>query len=505
MPVASTPLDEAQQLYRMGEFTRAIDRYQKIISDGGTDAASADAGLARVYLKLKEPDEAFTAATKAVELDLSLATAHSALGEVYLRQGKLYEAQQEFLVPFKMKQSDARAYLGLSRLYRATFNFKRAKVTIDKAYGLDPRDPEISAAWMDTRPRSEQMNSLENAIAAQSNFYSRTEKARFKQRLAQMKDRAEHPERTCSLLNRPERAELPLEPMVTAGISLPVGLDVRVNGQKSRLKVIANGSDIIINREIAEKAGVQLVVRTDMDDLGDQNPPESYVGFVSSIGIGSLEFKNCYVTVIERASPNSIYAKEMGSISGKRFSQYLVNLDFPSSKLRLQPLPSRPATEDPKSVAMDTGDPDAEKFQDRYTAPEMSYWEQLSEMGGQLLLPVRVNDSAPHLFDLSPTTGTFIAPQLARELASLTGKSPVPASGLNGKIDQTFWTGPVRLVFGNYYHVATREASTDLTIHSDKAGTEISGILGLDVLLNCDIKIDYRDGLIQFSNGEKQK
>jgi tetratricopeptide (TPR) repeat protein len=290
MPMASTPLDEAQQLYRMGEFDRSINRYKKIISDGDSDAAAAYAGLARVYLKLKKPEDAFTAAKKAVELDLSLATAHSALGEVYLRQGLLYDAQQEFLIPFKMNQLDARAYLGLSRLYRATFNFKKAKVTIDKAYALDPADPDIRGAWMETRPRSEKMKTLGNAIASQSNFYSRAEKGDFKERLALMKDRTEHPERTCSLENPPASAELRLELISTDNVSYRTGLDVRVNGQKSRLEVVTGPSDLTINRKIAEKAGVQLIVRTAMDDLGDQPPrkPTLDLSLRSTLGIWSL-------------------------------------------------------------------------------------------------------------------------------------------------------------------------------------------------------------------------
>jgi hypothetical protein len=187
------------------------------------------------------------------------------------------------------------------------------------------------------------------------------------------------------------------------------------------------------------------------------------------------------------------------------FSQYLVDLDFPAGKLRLQPLPPRPETESSDGGAMDTSDPGAKMFQDRYIAPEMSAWQQLTDFGGRLLVPVRVNDSPPKLFELSPTTGTFIAPQLARESASITGKSSLPAYGINGTIGQTFSTGPVKLGFGNFYYPTSEEYSIDLTMYSDEAGTEISGILGSDVLLNCDIKIDYRDGLIQFSNGEKQK
>jgi hypothetical protein len=38
----------------------------------------------------------------------------------------------------------------------------------------------------------------------------------------------------------------------------------------------------------------------------------------------------------------------------------------------------------------------------------------------------------------------------------------------------------------------------DLTNISDSAGTEISGVLGFGMLYLLDIKIDYRDGLVDF-------
>jgi tetratricopeptide (TPR) repeat protein len=186
-PIALTPLEEAEQLYRIGEFDESIKRFNAII-DGDTNNAIAYAELARAYLKLRKPNDAYLAAAKAVELDPSLGTAHSALGEVYFRQGKLNEAQAEFLAGLKVDQADARSYLGLARVYQATYNFKKAKVAIDKAHGLDPTDPDIDAVWVETRPLLEQMKALEDNIASQSKYYSRNEKTGFKQRLTVMND-----------------------------------------------------------------------------------------------------------------------------------------------------------------------------------------------------------------------------------------------------------------------------------------------------------------------------
>jgi hypothetical protein len=46
--------------------------------------------------------------------------------------------------------------------------------------------------------------------------------------------------------------------------------------------------------------------------------------------------------------------------------------------------------------------------------------------------------------------------------------------------------------------------AVDLTHISDHTGTEISGILGFTLLRLLDVKIDYRDGLVDFSYNPKR-
>jgi hypothetical protein len=44
---------------------------------------------------------------------------------------------------------------------------------------------------------------------------------------------------------------------------------------------------------------------------------------------------------------------------------------------------------------MDSSDPDAKNFHDRYTSPEMAAWTQMYHFGSAILIPARVNDSPP--------------------------------------------------------------------------------------------------------------
>jgi tetratricopeptide (TPR) repeat protein len=502
-PLALTPLEEAEQLYRMGKFDEAIERYNAVISSG-TNSAAAYAGLARAYLKLKKPNDAYLAATKAVERDPSLGLAYSALGEVYFRQGKLHEAETDFLTALKVDRADARSYLGLARLYQATYNFKKAKVAIDKAHTLDPTDPDIASSWVETRSRLEQVKALEDKIVSPSNYYSRVEKAGFRHQLTVMRDEIEHPERTCRVASGPESTEMPLTPIGPKKDI--IGLEVDVNGVGSRLVLSTVSSGIVINGKIAEEAGVQRIVPADMDGLGEQNPPEVYIGFARSLRIENLDFRNCYLTVVEKASPRSFYDQYEGLIAAGLFSSYLVDVDIPNAKLKLQPLPSRPAIEDQDSATMDSNDPDAKNFHDRYTPPEMARWTEMYHFGSAILIPARVNDSPPELFEVAAASKyNVLAPEFAREQASLKpDEASAHLEGIDGKVSADS-KGKVKLELAGLHFKAIRVISFDDITASDNAETEISGYLGLDLLRSLHFIIDYRDGLIHFDKRSKAR
>jgi tetratricopeptide (TPR) repeat protein len=159
-PPLSAPPAAALRLYRTGKFPEALAAYTAVLPAGGSEAAAAYAGLARVYLAQKNPTEAYAAAQKAVALTPDHAPAIVALGEVYFRQGKLEEAQAAFSKPLRACDLDARAFLGRYELYAISLNWKRAKTNIDQAYKLDPGDPDIQRAYMSTLSGKERINAI---------------------------------------------------------------------------------------------------------------------------------------------------------------------------------------------------------------------------------------------------------------------------------------------------------------------------------------------------------
>src|SRR5207249_2185602 len=121
-------IGEARELYRKGDLEGAIGKYQLFLQ---THPNSPDsyAGITRVFLKQKKIEQA--ASTVAEGLTKSDSPRlHVALGEVLFRQGKISEAEQEWVKVIQAGSPDARAYLGVARVRDAIAMYKTGKKLI---------------------------------------------------------------------------------------------------------------------------------------------------------------------------------------------------------------------------------------------------------------------------------------------------------------------------------------------------------------------------------------
>jgi hypothetical protein len=233
------------------------------------------------------------------------------------------------------------------------------------------------------------------------------------------------------------------------------------------------------------------VVQTDLKGIGDKGASSGYIGYADSIKIGDLEFQDCYVEVIDKGS----VVNEDGLIGADVFSDFLIHLDFPHAKLRLSELPSRPADAAPSAAQQSR----TAGFEDRYIAPEMKSFTPVFRFGHQLLIQTRVNDSAPKLFLID--TGAFnntISPGAAREVTKVSSDSNLSVKGITGSVKNVFRADELTLQFGHLRQKNLDIVAFDTKGISDALGTEVSGMLGFAMLWVLEIKIDYRDGLVDF-------
>jgi Flp pilus assembly protein TadD len=493
-PPLSPALASALTLYRTGKFEEAIAAYNSVVPIGGGDAAAAYAGLARVYLQQDKVAEAYDAATKAVALTPDRAPAVVALGEVYYRQAKLGEAEELFLKPLWKCNLNARAFLGLTHIYRVTMNFKRAKDDIDQAYKLDPADPDIRRAYLGMLSGEEQVKFLKDYLAGATDDDAETREA-MAHELSMLEAESNAQERQCRLVSNVSKTETRMEPLLYNPRDIRgYGLAVKLNGVSSRLMLDTGASGILVDSRIAAKAGIKSIADEKIHGIGDKAAMTGFVGYADKIQIGELEFQGC---IVEVATGRSVLGDD-GLIGADVFRHFLVDLDMPNGKFKLSSLPPIP-DEPAAATSLDTKAGGARHFRDRYIPPEMKDYTKIFLFGHDMLIPTHVNNSTGKLFLID--TGSFdntLSLAAAKEVTKLELDDDTQVKGLNGSVKKVYRARHAKIQFSHFYQDRQDLVAFDLTNISNANGTEVSGVLGFAMLVLLDMKIDYRDGLVDF-------
>jgi tetratricopeptide (TPR) repeat protein/predicted aspartyl protease len=494
-PPLSAPMAAALKLYRTGKFDDAIAAYNAILPAGGSEAAAAYAGLARVYLGQNNATEAYVAAQKAVALTPDRAPAIVALGEVYFRQGKLNEAQTAFSRPLRACDLDARAFLGRYWLYKVSLNLKLAKTNIDQAYKLDPDDPDIERAYLGTLRGKERIAALQGYLASSTDDDGES-RTRLRHELEVLMAQSENRPGACRLITKLKSTEAKLEPLFDDPKHVRgYGLSVKVNGASSKLLLDTGASGILIDRNIAEKAGVKSIGDIHIHGIGDAAATAGFLGRADKIQVGELEFDDCLVEV---SGKSSVLGSD-GLIGTDVFRNFLVDIYMPAHKMKLSelpPYPDQPAGE----ISLDSQSSQQSAWHDRYIVPEMKDYTPIFIFGHDLLIPTSVNASPPRLFLID--TGAFdnsLSLAEAKEVTKVSTERTMEVKGLNGKVKTVYSAANATIQFANFRQEREDLVTIDLTHTSDNTGTEVSGILGFGMLFMLDMKIDYRDGLVSFS------
>jgi tetratricopeptide (TPR) repeat protein len=512
---ASDPAEEAQALFRQGRFDEAAQKYQQLLQ-AQPKSAEGHAGLARVYLKQKRIQQAHETITKGLAV-VDTTPIHTAWGEVLFREGKLSEAEAEWMGVINSGHADARAHLGLARVSAAATQYKRAKAEIDKAHALDPSDPDIQLYWIGSLTPLEQVSGLEDYLSHEGSD-SAEERSHLRNHLEYLKARLKDSSHSCRLATNRTTTEADL--LRISGERLTqtrgYGLAVALNGRNSKLQLDTGASGILIDRRIAQKAGLTKLSDTTLEGIGDTKGTNGFFAMAKSIKVGNLEFLDCPVRVVEKRSVLGLD----GLIGADFFQAFLVDLDFPSRKLRLAELPIR-TDEMPNGLHVENpfsdfggqlqgGPPTASSDEpanfehadslERYIPQSMKSYTPVYRFGHDLLVPTLVGKYPARLFLID--TGTFvnmISLTTAREVTKVYGDSGTTLKGLSGTVNKIYSADQIELQFGQVREYIANESAFDLVPLSNLIGTEISGILGCTTFLSLDVRIDYRDGLVELA------
>jgi len=142
---------------------------------------------------------------------------------------------------------------------------------------------------------------------------------------------------------------------------------------------------------------------------------------------------------------------------------------------------------------------------DRYVAPEFAGYTRVFRIGHALLVPTQLNSSKQVLFLLdSGAFSSTISTRMGKQMGGLTYNPYLRVTGLNGQVKDVYDVENVVIQFGRFRQKNAGMPSFDLSNISHRLGTEISGTLGFTLLRMFDVKIDYRDDLVDFTYDAKE-
>ena len=506
IPAALKAVQQADALYRKGDFAAAENAYQAILS---TDAKQfhARAGLMRTKLELNKVDEALDLGKAGQELPGATAELVAAMGDVYFRLGEMPDAERAYIRAKQMNRLEMRAWLGLAQLYDSYSLYRHAYDQLNEAHRLAPDSPEVQREWFGRLPRRERLQALleylgkphpdSAEVTMGMNLY-----------VNYLKKTLDEPAHRCHQVNRLEKTQTPLELLLEDATHVRgYGLKVKLNGQTNRLMVDTGASGILLGSAAARRAGLQEVSRISIGGVGDKGRQGGYVAVAKSIRIGDMEFADCEVSVTDKRS----VIGDDGLIGLDVFSSYLVDMDMPERTLRLSPLPKRegdptgPATlntdEDSSREMAQSADDSGTAIalpRDRYVAPEMKDWTKVFRFGHQLLMPTWANEKRMLFLLDTGSSASMISTRAARQVTKVSSNDMVRVTGLNGNVENVYSADKIMLQFNHFKQRNLGLLTIDLAGISRHTGTEVSGLLGFSLLRMMDMKIDYRDGLVDF-------
>jgi len=479
--------------------------------------------MIRCYLKEEKIREADDVLEKALRSNPGNGDLKVAEAELLFRQGEIPEAGKLFDEVIATPPdpahpnipANARAYLGAARVAEANAMYAREHILITRAHALDNSDPDIRKLWIQTLSLDQSIRSLEDYLGHPNNDDEATRR-HLRTRLDFMKAaHSEKPGRCQPVSNVTATKTNMISITLGGGTWQGSGLNVDVNGKPTRMLLDTGASGILIGAQLAALAGLKPGAAVAMGRIGDQPDATAHIAYADSVKIGEMEFSNCPLYIVDRL-PTAVD----GIIGTDVFANFLIELDFPMSSLRLSQLPPRPGETPSKAALSSAGsaggdsaakssEPTAQtrpgsEYQDRDIAPEMHSYVQAFRLGHYLLIPTTIDEHLQKLFVLD--TGSFdntISTTAAQEVTKIHRAPRIDIKGMNGSVKRVYVADRVMLDFGHLRQTVPNMVAIDMTGTSRAAGTEISGTLGMVMLHLLKVRLDYRDALADFQYVQK--
>ena len=501
--VRSTPLSDGEKAMIRHDLPKAESLLREEMAKAGPqDSSRLHDELIRTLLRDQKLDAAQTDAETWFQAEPRNGWAEISLAEVQWRKGLVSETYTSIVAASKLDPCNPRYTVDLGQIFRFSGLNATAKKQFDRAHRLDPIDDDISDDWLRYQPRDVKLASLTTYLA-QSDFLSGDDR----KSLEHYKDELSAPPvpNRCHLAGSVESTTIPFRQINNGPSPSTIwGLDVSLNGKQRRLEVDTGAHGLLLTRSAASALHLAVEERAKTWGIGDEGAVSTQISRVNSIKIGSLEFQDCTVEILDK-NPGGLSDID-GLIGGDVFSSFLLTLDFPGHVLKLDPLPKPPDATNQNTPELATGASTEDQVaRDRYIDPSMKNWAKVFRAGHNLILPVNLNKSPARLFIVDTGSAlNLVSWQTAKQFAGVSKGSDIRLRGISGEVDQTYTTGPITIYFAGLRQESNGLVGMDTSAMGRSIGVDIAGFLGTPVLHVLTLQIDYRDDLVNFTYDPKR-
>lgn len=460
----------------------AVDLYRKELA---RNPAWSDGyyGLVRALLRSHRPQEAYSAAEDALRNNPNTPGGETAAGLASFRKGNLEEAENHFHAALKLDPRYPGGLVGFASICSTVSKFKTARDLRLLAYRTSPADPELMLFHANTLSGAQHIAALQEVLA----IYDPASEDARNLRVHIQADRALGDRKLRRLVSPYQSSRIKMLWLYNGPKQIRgAGIRVQINGKQHVTLLLDTGaSGIALSPKTAEKAGLEPLgtESTEAKGIGDEQPQESQRYIASEIRAGDVAFADFPVSIF-RAARSSDFD---GLIGADVFQRFVMTIDFPKLEIQLEPRPSR---------SQSTDEPE-----DAPATPPAGFSRML-RFGNHLAIFTSVNDAKPRLFLIdSGSSSNLIDTGFARETSHVYKDDRIRVQGLQGKVKDTSIANKVSLVFAGFKQDNSDVITFDFDKVSEGLGVGLSGILGLPVVSQLRVSIDYTDGIARFERG----
>ncbi len=476
---STTDLESAKTLFLKGKVVEAVSGFQKL-----TESEEASYWLVRAYLNQDQAEKAITEAQKLYQSSTGSAIACSAMGDIEFRQGHFESAAACYRRAIASGQEFARSYLGLGKILESEKMLKSAKECFEKAFSLDPDDPDIireKARYQKPSPEERELwiRYIE-AAGYEDHAYLENLNSWLERRQAWSGINLRR------IREIPEHSSINLLHFYTEGKYNRYGLKVKINGKKTARLLLDSGSTgIVVKRKYAKSANVPLFGLEKTRGLGDEGDRDTQVGLADTVKVGDLVFENYPISF----AGSNIPLAEDGLIGTDVFSRFLITLDFNQKKMQLDQLPDPPDIGENESYSV--------YDYDWLPGPERDGYSPFRFMHGKVIVPSVINgEEKVHLILDTGASYNVFSHKLA-DRVKYTDMPDMRLGGVSGPIKDIRRVEQITIGLAGIEQGSHQTMAIDLGRVSHVLGTEIGGLVGYPFLQRCVIFLDYRTGSLK--------